>query len=165
MQGLYMITAEYRQNRVAFADNKEPTVLTVRVPNISETIELNNFLNDKPVRIYKSRKRAENFVNKLKQYYLEEISDIRIEYINEEILHPKFNGCPQCGSNKFIEINFTECLLEYEVDPITNTIKQGISEQGAESYTKGFECSVCSCDLSVFDFSKYGLEKSTEFFS
>ncbi|WP_430623990.1 hypothetical protein [Lactobacillus taiwanensis] len=160
-----MVTAKYRQNRVAFTNKSELSVLTVRVPNMSETIELNNFLNDKPVRVYKSRKRAENFVNKLKQDYLEEVSDIRIEYIDEEILHPKFNGCPQCGSNKFIEINFTECFLEYEVDPITNVIKQGISEQGSESYTKGFECSVCSCDLGVFDFSEYGLEKSTEFFS
>ena len=88
MQGLHMVTAKYRQNRVAFTNKSDLYVFTVRVPNISETNELNKFLNDKPVRVYKSRKRAENFVNKLKQDYLEENSDIRIEYINEEILHP-----------------------------------------------------------------------------
>lgn len=125
------------------------------VPDFENKDEMNLFLikYKDMIRFYKTKKATNNIKNSLT---FKDIENVEVIELNDELLNPKFEKCPNCHSTKVVVTEFVKYENVYDFNSKKNTSTL-VTETGmtGDSVIDSYHCSECNMNLDFFDFSGF----------
>lgn len=162
---IYLITGVFEKKTVVFLKNSIGSYLEANIP-LHNATELASFLKKyrKLLRIYKTRRGAEEFISKLKsQYKIPNDFLTEVVCITGEMRSPAFTGCPKCQSLEVVGTYSVEYHRFIRFDVEEKSALCGNSEMSDSGSVERYSCAKCGCDLSEYKINDYVFKNTDDF--